>query len=416
MSTNDNVHPIEDEPYQGLYRGLSGVMPAAASPAHLPDRFDLAEILRKTREGRGLSLEDVADLTRVRRNYLEALEQAAYDVLPPRAFAIGYVKAYAKVLGLDEETLADMYKRDVTEPQVRLHAPSGASLDDVKPNYRLYITAALSLVAAIIVWNVVQYKPVILRSKAAQDQIAGQKWTVGIPLIRDGVLVLTQPAPAPRDQDIPAAYVTPGLEAGFAAIATESNSASAAPVPVTDVLQMRKAFNPQGAIYGAPPENSSVTIQATKSVNLIVHTTDNTVVFAHQLGAGEAYRLPQAGQDGVILDVSDFKAFDVFYNGEYAGGMDALLTPIGKLNAKAAAMSGVLDQRQAQAGQVVGATVKVPPKIEAPTAAPKSTTPIPYLPSVKPVEAASSSAASASGTTSSAVVESPPLPADPGQP
>lgn len=413
---NDTVHPIEDEPYQGVYRGLGSTMPKQPAPVHLPDRFDLAEILRKTREAKGLSLEEVSDLTRVRRNYLEALEQAAYDVLPPRAFAIGYVKAYAKALGLDEETLADMYKRDLTEPQVRLHAPSGASLEDVKPNYRLYITSALCLVAAIIIWNVVQYKPVILRSKAAQDQIANQKWTIGIPLIRDGVLVLTQPAPAPRDQDIPAPYVTPGLEEGFASIAAQTNSASTAPVPVTDVLQMRKAFNPQGAIYGAQPENSSVTIQATKSVNLIVHTTDNTVFFAHQLGVGEAYRLPQSGQDAVLLDVSDFKAFDVFYNGEYAGGLDALLSPIGKVNAKAAAMSAVLDQRQAQAGQVVGATVKVPPKIEAPTAAPKATEPIPYLPAIKKTEPAPVVAAPASSSSSSAVIESPPMPADPGQP
>ena len=415
MSTNDTVHPIEDEPYEGVYRGVSDIVPRATAPAHLPDRFDLAEILRRTREGKGLSLEDVADLTRVRRNYLEALEQAAYDVLPPRAFAIGYVKAYAKVLGLDEETLADMYKRDVTDTQVRLHAPSGASLEDVKPNYRLYITSALCLVAAIIIWNVVQYKPVILRSKAAQDQIASQKWAGGVALIRDGVLVLTQPAPAPRDQDIPAPYVTPGLEDGFASIASQTNSAQAAPVPVTDVLQMRQAFNPQGAIYGAQPENSSVTIQATKSVNLVVHSADNTIYFAHQLGAGEAYRLPQTGQDNVVLDVSDFKAFDVFYNGEYAGGMDALLTPIGKLNAKAAAMSAVLDQRQAQAGQVVGVSVKVPPKIEAPTAAPKANGPIPYMPAIKKDEPLPAAPAESS-SSSSAVIESPPMPADPGQP
>ena len=427
MSTNDTVHPIEDDAYKGVYRGLGTALPKPSGPAHLPDRFDLAEILKQTREARGMTLEEVSDLTRVRRNYLEALEQAAYDVLPPRAFAIGYVKAYARFLGLDEETLADMYKRDVTEPQVRLHAPSGASLEDVKPNYRLYITSALCLVAAIVIWNVFQYKPVILRSKAAQDQIANQKWSIGIPLIRDGVLVLTQPAPAPPDQDIPAPYVTPGLEDGFASVAAQNNSASSAPVPVTDILQMRKAFNPQGAIYGAQPENSSVTIQATKSVNLIVHSPDNIVYFAHQLGAGEAYRLPQVGQDNVVLDVSDFKAFDVFYNGEYAGGMDALLTPIGKLNAKAAAMSAVLDQRQAQAGQIVGVSVKVPPKIDAPIAAPRPTEPIPYMPVVKHVETAppgsasapespTPAAVSASASSSAPKIESPPMPADPGQP
>ncbi len=377
MSTNDSINAIEDEPYQGLYRGAASHHAEARD--HLPDRFDLADILRSTRDARGWSLDEVADMTRVRKAYLEAFEQAAYDVLPPRAFAIGYVKAYAKALGLDEETLADMYKRDVSEPQSRLQAPSGASLEDVKPNYRAYVGVALALVAAVVIWNVVQRKPIDF-SKLHHDKAGGQSWSVGQPMIRDGVVYITKSAPAPKDQDIPAPYVTPGLEDGFASIEAAHNQSSAAPVPVQDVLQARKAFNPRGAVYGAQPENSNVTIQATKSVNLVMRDGTGTVYFAHQLGAGEAYRLPAAGQQDLLIDVSDFGAFEIYYNGEYAGGMDALLTPVAKLNGRAAQMSAQLDARQAAAGQVSTVYRQVAPAPQRPTAIPRNTAPLPYVP------------------------------------
>src|SRR3569623_1299038 len=118
MSSKDFVEPIEDEPYYGLYRGAPPGFETQAQ-GQLPGRFELADILKSTREKKRLSLDQVAEITRVRRTYLEALEQAAYDVLPPRAFTGGYVKSCAKALDLDEETLADMYRRDAGDAPVR---------------------------------------------------------------------------------------------------------------------------------------------------------------------------------------------------------------------------------------------------------------------------------------------------------
>ncbi len=378
MSTNDSINAIEDEPYQGLYRGA--VSHYADARDHLPDRFDLADILRTTREARGWTLDQVADMTRVRRAYLQAFEQAAYDILPPRAFAIGYVKAYAKALGLDEETLADMYKRDVSEPQGRLHAPSGASLEDVKPNYRMYIMVAVGLVVAVVVWNVVQRKPIDLSRFNRPGAMGNESWSVGQPLIRDGVVYVTKPMAAPKDQDVPPPYVTPGLEDGFQSIEAAHNQSSAAPLPAQDILQGRKAFNPRGAIYGSAPESSAVTIQATKSVNLVMRSSDGTVYFAHQLGAGEAFRLPASVQQDLLIDVSDTSAFEMYYNGEYAGAVEALVTPVGKMNARAAQLSAQLDARQAAAGQVSNVYHSATPAPERPVAAPRSTAPLPYLP------------------------------------
>jgi len=274
-----------------------------------------------------------------------------------------------------------MYKRDVSEPQGRLHAPSGASLEDVKPNYRMYMVVALGLVAAVVVWNVVQRKPIDLSKFNRPGAMGNESWSIGQPLIRDGVVYVSKPKAAPQDQDVPPAYVTPGLEEGFASIEAARNQSSAAPVPVQDAVQGRKAFNPRGAIYGAQPENSNVTIQATKSVNLVMRGSDGTVYFAHQLGAGEAFRLPASTQQDLIIDVSDPSAFEMYYNGEYAGAIEALVTPIGRMNARAAQLSAQLDARQAAAGQVNAVYNSVTPAPARPVAAPKSTAPLPYLPS-----------------------------------
>lgn len=396
--SNDTINVIEDEPYEGLYRGAVSTYSHARD--HLPDRFDLADILRSTREARGWSLELVSEMTRVRQSYLEALEQAAYDVLPPRAFAIGYVKAYAKALGLDEETLADMFKRDVADSNTRLQAPSGASLEDVKPNYRLYLTTAICLVAAVVVWNIFQRKPIDF-SKHNEAVFANQAWSMGVPMIRDGVVYVTKSQPAPQDQDVPPPYVTPGLEEGFASMMAARNQASAAPVPVQDVLQARKAFNPRGAIYGAQPDNSAVTIQAKKSVLLVVHDGKNGVVhFVQQLGAGESYRVPLNDLQTALVDVTDVSAIEVYHNGEFAGMMDANVMPVAKLNARAAQMAAQLDAQSVTQGQVSQVYRTAAPAPQKPVAAPRNTAPIPYAPS-RPASAAAPAAAPAQETPAS---------------
>jgi hypothetical protein len=128
-----------------------------------------------------------------------------------------------------------------------------------------------------------------------------------------------------------------------------------------------------------------VTIQATKTVNLVVRDPVNgTVYFAHSIGAGEAYRLPESGQQNLLIDVSDVSAFEIYYNGEYAGALEGPLTPVGRLNARAAQLSDALDEKQAQAGQVVGAPRPAPAAPIAPLTSDKPTGPIPYLPSQRP--------------------------------
>ncbi|MDI3256334.1 MAG: helix-turn-helix domain-containing protein [Kyrpidia sp.] len=62
---------------------------------------EMGQFLRRTREDRGLTLEEAAEATKIRRAYLEAIERGDWSALPPAVYARGFVRSYAEFLGLD---------------------------------------------------------------------------------------------------------------------------------------------------------------------------------------------------------------------------------------------------------------------------------------------------------------------------
>jgi len=74
-------------------------MKASAGKTVLAD--SLGEFLRRERELRHMSLDDVADRTKIHRRYLAAIEEGHYDHLPGEAFTRGFIRAYAQSVGLD---------------------------------------------------------------------------------------------------------------------------------------------------------------------------------------------------------------------------------------------------------------------------------------------------------------------------
>ena len=66
------------------------------------------EKLRRAREARNLSLQEIASSTKVSTRALQALEEERFEVLPGGIFNKGFVRAYARCVGLDEEkTIAE---------------------------------------------------------------------------------------------------------------------------------------------------------------------------------------------------------------------------------------------------------------------------------------------------------------------
>src|SRR5579884_1002160 len=59
---------------------------------------------------RGVALEEIATATKISSRFLRALEQEKFDQLPGGVFNKGFVRAYAKFLGIDEEQAVADYQ------------------------------------------------------------------------------------------------------------------------------------------------------------------------------------------------------------------------------------------------------------------------------------------------------------------
>ncbi|NNE99726.1 MAG: helix-turn-helix domain-containing protein [Pyrinomonadaceae bacterium] len=71
----------------------------------------LGEKLQQARQDRGISISEVAEQTRIAAHYLEAIEQDDYRTLPGGIFNKGFVKSFAKYVGIDEQDALQDYAR-----------------------------------------------------------------------------------------------------------------------------------------------------------------------------------------------------------------------------------------------------------------------------------------------------------------
>lgn len=62
--------------------------------------------LRAARESSGLSIGDVATKTRIPQRHLEAIERDDFNALPSATYSVGFARAYARAVGVDEVSVA----------------------------------------------------------------------------------------------------------------------------------------------------------------------------------------------------------------------------------------------------------------------------------------------------------------------
>jgi len=73
----------------------------------------LGEKLRLAREERGISITEVAEATRISPHYLQAIEVDDYRTLPGGIFNKGFIKSFAKYVGVDEQSALADYRPEV---------------------------------------------------------------------------------------------------------------------------------------------------------------------------------------------------------------------------------------------------------------------------------------------------------------
>jgi cytoskeleton protein RodZ len=112
-------------------------------------------VLKAEREKRGLSHDQMAHITKLRTHVLDALEREEWDKLPALVFVKGFIRSYAKALDLDDESIADLYRKigpTGEEPPKPLVAPG-------KSKKRLAYLVLIILLFGIVVISLLMGYP-----------------------------------------------------------------------------------------------------------------------------------------------------------------------------------------------------------------------------------------------------------------
>jgi cytoskeleton protein RodZ len=121
--------------------------------------------LKREREQRGVTLDDISLSTKIGKRFLSALEEERFDQLPGGIFSRGFVRAYARHLGIDEEKAVADYLSATTpaateqQPQNDLPIEVAAQLEDrrsdraVQVPWGLFAGLLLILALGVAVWG-----------------------------------------------------------------------------------------------------------------------------------------------------------------------------------------------------------------------------------------------------------------------
>lgn len=74
------------------------------------DQTSFGKYLKAERDLRNISLDEIAQATKIKAEYLHSLEQDEFERLPNETFVKGYIRAYAKYCGMNEDEVLVNYE------------------------------------------------------------------------------------------------------------------------------------------------------------------------------------------------------------------------------------------------------------------------------------------------------------------
>ncbi|CAH0254068.1 hypothetical protein SRABI134_03286 [Peribacillus sp. Bi134] len=126
---------------------------------------ELGNRLKEAREAKGLSLEDLQELTKIQKRYLIGIEEGNYSMMPGKFYVRAFIKQYCEAVGLDSEEIFEQYKSEVpsvyseelpeqlSRVQSRKTIPAGDSkVVEMLPKI---LAVVLVIGAAVLIWVLV---------------------------------------------------------------------------------------------------------------------------------------------------------------------------------------------------------------------------------------------------------------------
>jgi len=126
----------------------------------------VGKLLKEKRLEKGLILDDVADVTKIRKKYLEALESGNYGEIPDKVYTKSFLKIYSEFLGIDRVYVLKRYLDEVSQED-SIIAPKQYNQKsfgernfpkEKTRNNRLFSVLIGVLVIAMLVWGFIFIK------------------------------------------------------------------------------------------------------------------------------------------------------------------------------------------------------------------------------------------------------------------
>jgi len=121
--------------------------------------LSVGQILRRTREHYGQSINQVEVNLRIRAAHLKAIEEEDLSQLPGRVYAIGFVRAYAEYLGLDGDKIVHLFKSQSVGKKNRPELQFKIAVHETQTPNIYIISICLFMIVAIIAYLSMSYTP-----------------------------------------------------------------------------------------------------------------------------------------------------------------------------------------------------------------------------------------------------------------
>ena len=130
----------------------------------------LGEKLQQAREARGITISEVAEQTRISPLYIECIENNDYRTLPGGIFNKGFVKSYAKYVGLDEQEVLHDYANLLANQDNRIADEPKTYRPQVLTDDRAQASMLPTLVFAVIILGLMTWGILALVNYLQQNQ------------------------------------------------------------------------------------------------------------------------------------------------------------------------------------------------------------------------------------------------------
>ena len=198
----------------------------------------IGEFFKQVRETKGLTIDEVASKTRIRTDFVKALEDGNFAKLPDQVFARGFVRSYARSLGLDEEDAIHRFAQsagayyDKQVERERLKVRQAEEERKKQANRKaVAIAIGIAILALIFLLSREQSSLLVRRSNTDVPVTASKRPAPPIPETQDAPpsqqAEVVPPAPPPT------AKAKPSEPPAVPAKPSEGTSAGPATSPVT---------------------------------------------------------------------------------------------------------------------------------------------------------------------------------------